>query len=161
MSECGRKHEGEVYLRLMGGVRSLIKACFGLEAAAEETRVSFATLSRYQRNSNPEFAPIDVVIDLEKSCGRPIVTQAMARANDCTLVKLPKVEASGDIVSRLGTLHKEMADVTGRIGECLADDGCISSDEAKQTNLRKEIDDLLCAVVAMDAEIKVIEEGGL
>ncbi|WP_180966876.1 hypothetical protein [Cohaesibacter celericrescens] len=160
MTDIGRVHSEETYLRLIGKVRELTRKCGGVECAADVTRVSFGTLSRYQRVQSPEYARIDVIIDLEKDCGVPVVSAAMARASGHALVKLPDGVGRGDVVGTLGRLHAELADVTGRIGQCLANDGCVTRDEIIQTRLRKEIDDLLRAVVAMDAEIKAIEEGG-
>lgn len=74
-----RAHGNEVYLRLKAAYRRLIEAAGGLEAASEATRVAVSILSDYQNiHKLDRHMPGDIVADLEKSVGDPVVTRELA-----------------------------------------------------------------------------------
>ena len=131
----------------------------GIECAAASTRVNQAQIARYGQPHGTDWMPIDVVADLEKEIGAPVVSRALAQTLGYELVPLPAGRWDGDINQQLAAMLKEMGDVVRSIGQALADDGCISKDEARKLQLRKELADLLQVAVGMDVAIKQIEEG--
>lgn len=88
-----RTHGRDVYKRLKGITHKLIKACGGLEAAAEETRAGKSSLANYADSRDHTaaasmFAPIDVIADLEAAVGAPLVTKELARLAGYDLIPL-------------------------------------------------------------------------
>lgn len=155
-----RQHDINVYQRLDRKQRELISACGGIECAASLTRVAQAQMGRYHnRNAPDQQMSVDVAIDLEKDAGEPIVSHEMVRLLGFEVVKLPEGRWEGDINQQLAAMLKEMGDVVQKMGQALADDGCISKNEALQLCLREELADLLQVGVGMDVAIKQIEEG--
>ncbi|WP_319413910.1 phage regulatory CII family protein [uncultured Cohaesibacter sp.] len=154
-----RQFASETYLRLRRRCRELTKKAGGVECAAEITRVSPAQMARYGQPQGVDWMPVDVVADVEKDIGEPVVTRALAQVLGFELVKLPEGRWEGDISQQLASMFAEAGDIGRKIGECLADDGCISKDEARRYRLRKEIADALEVLVGMDAAIAKIEEG--
>nr|WP_321482831.1 phage regulatory CII family protein [uncultured Cohaesibacter sp.] len=159
MTEIARQLSAEDYMRLRGKARELVKMVGGIECASAATRVNQAQLARYGQPHGSDWMAIDVVADLEKDISEPVVSRALVQALGYELVKLPEGRWEGDINQQLAAMLKEMGDVVQKIGQALADDGCISQDEARQLCLRKEIADLLQVGVGMDVAIKQIEEG--
>nr|WP_319513711.1 phage regulatory CII family protein [uncultured Cohaesibacter sp.] len=156
---CARQYSAEFYLRIRGRCREATKKAGGVECAAGVTRVSTAQMARYGQPQGVDWMPVDVVADVEKDIGEPVVSRALAQALGYELVKLPEGHWEGDINQQLAAMLKEMGDVVQKMGQALADDGCISKDEARQLRLRKELGDLLQVGVGMDMAIKQIEEG--
>ena len=148
------------YLLIKAHTRTLIKGCGGQVSAASLTRVGHASMQRYGSIESAEFMPADVTADLELELGTPVLSEAMARLSGHVLVKLPEVEHDGDMVRHIGRLTKELSDVAGGVGTCLADDGKVTRDEIKSINLRKEIHDLIKAAVMLDHALEYIEEEG-
>jgi hypothetical protein len=60
--------------------RQLIGACGGVEEAAQASRRSTSTLSRYQTPGADQFMPADVICSLERYCGQPIYSRALFEA---------------------------------------------------------------------------------
>lgn len=58
----------------------LVKACGGLEEAADACRVNKSALSTYQTVDSGAFMPADVIADLEAYCGEPIYSRALFEA---------------------------------------------------------------------------------
>ncbi|WP_319498045.1 phage regulatory CII family protein [uncultured Cohaesibacter sp.] len=154
-----RQYAAEFYLRIRRRCRELTKKSGGVECAAELTRVSPAQIARYGQPQGADWMPVDVVADLEKDIGEPVVTRTLALALGFELVRLPEGRWEGDINQQLAAMLREMGDVVQKVGQALADDGCISQDEARRLRLRKELADLLQVAVGMDVAIKQIEEG--
>lgn len=82
-----RTLSNDVYLGIKAAFRQLTKLCGGLEAAALDTRVGKSSLGNYGNVNMPdEFAPADVIADLEAAVGEPVVTRALAKAAGYQLV---------------------------------------------------------------------------
>lgn len=153
-----RQHPIEIYKRLGRRQRELITECGGIKCAAELTRVEQAHIGRFHNRNAAEQMPVDVVADLEKDAGEPIVSRALVQLLGYEVVKLPEGRWEGDINQQLAAMFKEVGEVTQKIGQALADDGCVSRSEALQLRLRKEIADALQVLVGMDHAIRQIEE---
>ena len=159
MSRKARQYAAETYNRLGNRQRALITACGGIESAASITRVEQAHMGRYNNRNASEQMPADVIADLEKDAQEPIVSRALVQLLGFEIVKLPQGRWEGDINQQLAAMFKEVGEVSQRIGQALADDGCVSKDEARQLHIRKEIADALQVLVGMDKAIEQIEEG--
>jgi predicted nucleotide-binding protein len=61
--------------------RLLIAACGDLDECATACRVRKTQLSDYQSPQGEGFMPADVIADLERHCGQPIYSGAIASAN--------------------------------------------------------------------------------
>lgn len=107
----------EAYARLKAATRKLVRDAGGCEFA--ETRVGKTKLAEYGAPNMPDrFAPIDVIADLEKSTGQPLVTRELAAAAGYELVPagmaavpLKRLETHLlDLMGRLGALSAEIAE---------------------------------------------------
>ncbi|MFC3693388.1 phage regulatory CII family protein [Chenggangzhangella methanolivorans] len=128
------------YLALKAETRALVKRCGGQEAAAASTRVSHQALSRYGALEDaPNFAPIDVVADLEAEIGEPVVSRALAGLLGFTLVK---VEAGAQLTpaQRFARVMKETHEVNAAFADALSD-GAI--DEAERRAITREARDAI------------------
>ncbi len=116
----------------------------GLEAAASCTRVAKSQLSEYGSvQADERHAPIDVVLDLERIAGEPLITAALARAQGCLL--LP-VELVGD-----NDIARALQLVATDAGRTLADAmRALSGDmgEAERRTLQIDLGDLVRAANA-------------
>lgn len=63
----------------------LISECGGFEAASALCRVGPTVLKQYCDVDNSRHIPADVVLVLEKHCGKFIVTRILADAQGCTI----------------------------------------------------------------------------
>jgi hypothetical protein len=98
---------------LKTAVKRLIVMLGGLDAAATSTRVQRSNLSEYGAVQLADrHMPIDVVLDLERLAGEPLITEALARAQGFALMPLSVGE--GDIADAL-------ARVSVDAGKTLAD----------------------------------------
>ncbi|MFS8180867.1 hypothetical protein ACMG4P_04815 [Pseudovibrio denitrificans] len=146
------------YSRLTAHSKLLVGLNGGVEAASFFTRVSPSQLSRYGQPQSVDGMPVDVVADLEREGGEPVLTRVLAGLSGYALVKLPREAAEPDWVGNMGQLSKEFSDVVSRVGECLKDDGKVSAAEIKNHNLRKEIAELISIAVKLDKTCEVIEQ---
>jgi hypothetical protein len=86
----------------------------GLEAAASCTRVGKSVLSEYGAIQAPaSFPPVDVVLDLERIAGLPLVTECLARSQGFRLLPI-ELPGEGDVVEALQA-------VTTDVGQTMAD----------------------------------------
>jgi hypothetical protein len=90
----------DTYKQLKRRTEKLIDRCGGLVDAAMETRAGKSSLANYQdsREHGPAsnmWAPIDVIADLEKAAGEPLVTKELARLAGYDLIPLPM--AAGEL----------------------------------------------------------------
>ncbi|MBE0530259.1 MAG: hypothetical protein IH626_05485 [Rhodospirillales bacterium] len=149
------------YLRLKAAFRELTKAAGGQEAAAAVSRLkSHVTIGRYGRIQDAEFAPIDVVADLEAEIGEAPVTRALAALAGLIVIPRPPVDANEEITRHLGAIAKEAGDAISRIGEALADDGRVSAAEIARLSLREEVAQVMEAAARMDKLLERIEAEG-
>jgi hypothetical protein len=90
----------DTYKRLKRRTDQLIDSCGGLVAAAEETRAGKSSLANYADSregvvGSALWAPIDIIADLEKAAGEPLVTKELARLAGYEL--LPMATSDGKL----------------------------------------------------------------
>ena len=157
VGSMGRATSDADRLKLKAAFRRLAKRCGGLEAASMITRVHMARLGRYGTPHDPDFAGIDVALDLELDAGEPLVTAAMAALNGCILIPIPRATGDTRWLRRLSETARETGEAVAALGEALAD-GEITADEAPA--LRAEVADAIRALARVDAALKLVEEEG-
>jgi len=92
--------------------RMLLKLAGGQEAAENFTRGKHQTLNRYGNQNEPDcHAPIDVIADLERVVGEPIVTKQLADMGGYLLVKKVEKAGTSDMLAHLSSVAKESGDV--------------------------------------------------
>lgn len=137
----------------------LIRRVGGLAKAAKLCRVSKSALARYG-STNPDdaecFVPIDVVKDLERHAGAPIVTAELCLLAGGSFVAHPEMMPSRqDLLVQIAAQAKEQSDLTTAI--CLAvADGEVTRDEAALALLEQE--EILRLGAAMRARLLLIVE---
>ena len=137
----------------------LIRRAGGLALAASRCRVSKSTLARYA-STNPDdaecFVPIDVVTDLERYAGAPLVTAELCLLAGGAFVAHPVMPpCRQDLLVQLAAQAREQSDLTTAI--CLAvADGVVSRDEAALALLEQE--EVLRLGAAMRARLMLIVE---
>lgn len=125
------------YLRLKAATRKLISLCGGVEGAAASTRVNKSVLSDYGNPNKDQFAPLDVIADLETVAGKTPVTTLLAEISHHVLADVAAADPSpGDALAIIGGISKETSDVVALLAKALAD-GVIDADE--RAALAKEI----------------------
>jgi len=142
--------------------KRLIREAGGLEASAEQTGKSSTQLDRYGSPNDPASMTIAVIEELEavthQRAGHPIVTRYLAAKAGYTLVKLPEVAPEpGKILQLVADQAKESTDITERTLRAVAD-GKLCDHDAQ--TVRKEIRENIEVLVAMDAHLALVEEGG-
>ena len=146
-SEGYRPYSDIEYSRLKQATRQLVKACGGLEAAAAVTRVGHSELSRYYDPREKLHIPADIIADLERDCGRPILTQTLASLIGFELVQLPQTASGQDDCHHwsalLALLGEETAALLQNLARGLADHGTLSEDAISDNRLIEHLDNLL------------------
>lgn len=106
---------------LKAAFRQLLKKAGGQEAAELVTRGRHQTLNRYGNPKEEDcHAPIDVIADLEREIGEPVVTKHLADMAGYLVIK--KVEAAGgsDMLTHLVTVGRENGDVMTVLSDVVA-----------------------------------------
>lgn len=93
----------ELQLGFKAAVRRAVKMAGGGVAAAEETRVDPARLSRYGSAFDALIAPIDVAADLDRAAGDDVILRAWATMRGYELRPRGEAAATEDDLRRLGT----------------------------------------------------------
>lgn len=138
----------------------LIRQVGGLAKAATLCRVGKSTLARYTSN-NPEdaecFVPVDVIHDLERHAGEPLVTVELCQLAGGAFVSHPKVPPSREeLLAQLAAQAKEQSDLTTAICAAVAD-GEVTREEAALALLEQE--EVLRVGAAMRARLlQIVEE---
>lgn len=137
----------------------LIRRVGGLAKAATLCRVSKSTLARYASTSPADaecFVPIDVVHDLERHAGGPVVTSELCLLAGGAFVSHPNMPPSRDgLLVQLAAQAKEQSDLTTAICTAVAD-GHFTRDEAALALLEQE--EILRLGAAMRACLLLIVE---
>jgi len=108
----GRPSNDQERFSLKVAFRLLLKLAGGQEAAENFTRGKHQTLNRYGNPNEPDcHAPIDVIVDLERVVGEPIVTKQLADMGGYLLVKKVETAGSSDMLAHLVTVGRENGDV--------------------------------------------------
>lgn len=141
--------------------KRLVREAGGLESAQEETGKSKTQLHRYTDPADPASAPIAIVEALEAithdRTGHPIVTRHLATKAGFSLVKVPRVPATGgDLLTLVAAQARESATITGSVIQAIEDHE-IDGDECDE--IIGKIDRALELLALMRAEVAFVREG--
>ncbi|MBL4590610.1 MAG: hypothetical protein JKY96_01485 [Phycisphaerales bacterium] len=154
----------EDYREIKDAFKRLVLLCLkdghrGATAAAIVTRVSQERISQYYSHDEKfrgDFAPADIVADLEAHVDAPIVTEFLADLQDRRLIKRDECTTVQSPVNALLSVIATMGQVQTHIAETMAD-GRIDPEERKQPKKTfRTAEDQLTA--ARRAFIDIIEE---
>jgi hypothetical protein len=121
--------------------RALVHSCGGLEAAVAATRVAKTVLALgYDQAALDRFPAIDVVADLERASGDPILTQLLAAMQGYALVRVEPV--SGCEMRAIANVGERSSEVFAAFGRAMAD-GAMTQEE--RAVLHRELLDLVAA----------------
>ena len=124
---------------LKTGFRVLVQHCGGLEAAAAATRVAKTALAAgYDQEAADRFAALDVVADLERAAGQPVITRLLAAMHSMALVHVEPI--SGCALRAIADVGEHASGVFAAFGRAMAD-GAITA--AERETLRREMLDLV------------------
>lgn len=131
MNIGARKLPEVEYNAIKAATRKLVEMNGGQEPAADATRVSHQHVQRYASTSDPSFMPADIIADLERVCGAPVLTERLARLQGYVLQRIPQAGNStdGNWVEMLTAFVREGSDVEIGLAEASAD-GEVDEDEA-------------------------------
>jgi hypothetical protein len=136
---------------LKTGFRVLVQHAGGLEAAAAASRLNKTHLAvSYDQEAKDRFPALDVVADLERAAGVPVVTRLLAGMHGLALVHVEPI--SGCAISAIASVGQNSSQVFAAFGRAVAD-GAITDGE--RAVLRQEMLDL----VAVATEAAAILEG--
>lgn len=142
--------------RIKAATRDLVKACGGIERAAEIALVGKSTMGRFQHSGEEDIIPLTAVLALEADCGRPYITRVMADLNGRGLTD---PEAERDVAGTLATHHNNLmhkfAELTTSVASATAD-GVVSPAEAEivdrdAAEMERRIGDLRAKLAAKKA----------
>lgn len=132
---------------LKAAFRQLLKRAGGQEAAELVTRGRHQTLNRYGNPKEEDcHAPIDVIADLEREIGEPVVTRHLAEMNGFMLVKKTVASTGVDLLAHVSALASETGEAVKAAVEAYAD-GSKSDEELE--NIVKQAGDAELAAASM------------
>ncbi len=139
---AARKHCESAYLALKAAARRLIGSAGGLEAAANVTRVSKASLGFYTQPTHDQHMPADVIADLEADIGDPVITRELARLSGYALVPEGTVKNSQlvDPAHMVSKLARDLGEFAQSV-EDMDEDGVREAHEIRRC--LEEMNDLL------------------
>lgn len=144
------------YSRLKAAFKRLVSECGGAEQAANQTRVKPSALYNYTNaNSAENFAPIDIIQDLESYAGVYYVSEVLAQNNGFALLPVIPKDADNDMSVALAKIGKESSDVFSCTAAALHD-GDIDTKEAAA--VIKEIDEAISVLAALRGELGAIAD---
>lgn len=146
----GRPTTEQDRFSLKAAFRQLLKMAGGQEAAALITRGKHQTLNRYGNASEDNLdchAPIDVIADLERDVGEPVITRHLADLTGYMLIKKTAVAADANLLTHLSTLASESGQTIQAIAEGIADPDLT---EAELARIVKEARELANAAAAAE-----------
>lgn len=128
-------------------VRRAVKLAGGPNAAQDVVRVDASRLSRYGNADAPEFAPIDVCLELDKAAGDDVILRAWAdlRGFELSPRNIDK-QLSHDITAAAGAVARESGELVSAAIEA-ASDGNVTINEARAIN--EQASDLAEKVVSI------------
>ena len=123
--------------------RVLIRACGGLDEAADACRIAKSQLSNAQNPNHDAFLPIDVIADLESYCGKSHYSSALVDA-------CGDAETDGDLIGDAIDLNAKAAVFLSRIHKAMADDTITPRETTEIVKLAEMVRQSL---VNIDAEL--------
>lgn len=139
-------------VKLKRAFHLLVELAGGVSLAENVTRVRAAALSKFGSLSDEQFAPIDVVLDLERSVGSPVVTNLLAEMQGYRTARGPAASGAGAPgLEDLARLVRESADVTTAFAAA-AIDGRFDPHEVREIN--REIEENIVALRDLQSRIQ-------
>ena len=124
---------------LKTGFRVLVQHCGGLEAAAATSRCNKTIIAAgYDQEAKDRFPSLDVVADLERAAGEPVITRLLAAMHGMALVHVEPI--SGCALRAMADVGEHASGVFAAFGRAMAD-GAITA--AERETLRREMLDLV------------------
>ncbi len=114
-----RRLPAESYASVKTATRLLREELGGIDAMAACTRAVRSLVSDYGNPGSDRFIPADVILDCERVAGVTPVTEALARAQGCAVVRLTAAGAS-DALGQLVAVQRAIGTLHGAIGGVLA-----------------------------------------
>lgn len=115
------------------------------------TRVDEGALSKYKGAAYPDaFMPIDVVLDLERDLGAPLITEALAALQGYRLVPIDADAAQPVGLGDLAEVSKEGGDVVQKLAAAMAD-GALDSHERRE--ISAEIAENIAVLRRLDRKV--------
>lgn len=143
------------YKGLKMAFRELVSMVGGVQRAAHVTRVDKARISLYCNPNSTQFAPMDVVADLEAECGDYVVTRFLAGLAHLELMQRPRGRAIDCVASGIKALSRDAADAVSAMAQA-AVDGEISPEEADE--IIRETQDLMRSASEVEAHMRRVLE---
>lgn len=124
-----------LFTLIKSAIRELVAACAvpgstGPERVEQLTGYSRGTISRWQGDAYRDLPPLDVVVLLEFTTQRPVVSRWLASLSNHQLVPMADDGDTGCLVHDLVRTSGTAARVTGELSAALAD-GVVTPREAK------------------------------
>lgn len=130
----------------------LVKRVGGVEAAAAGSRCNKTNIAAgYDQEAMDRFPALDVVADLERAAGAPVVTKQLAAMHGLALVHVEPTK--GCAISAIASVGQKAGEFFAAFALAM-DDGVITENE--RPKLRQEMLD----VVAFASEAAAILDGG-
>lgn len=124
---------------LKTGFRALVARCGGLEASAAVTRLHKTQLAQaYDPHAQDRFPAVDVVADMERAAGEPILTQLLAAMQGYALARVEPV--AGCELRAIAAVGERSSEVFAAFGRAMAD-GAITVEE--RASIHRELLDLV------------------
>ncbi|WP_454683974.1 phage regulatory CII family protein [Ancylobacter moscoviensis] len=148
----GRIFTAPDYAALKNAFRRAVRQSGGgLRELSAMTRLSPAQLSRFGDLNSDQWAPLDVVLDMDSLAGEPVITRALGDLLGHDLVSSKAAVAHGRLVQHLAGLARESGDVLSGISDALAD-GELTPNELSR--IENDLADLDAQVQAARATVR-------
>lgn len=131
--------------------RVTVARCGGLDAAATCVRVGRSQLHNYCDMHSDQFAPVDVLAELEAVAGEPLVTADLARRAGFILVPMA-AEGDGLLAQDMAALGKEVGETFAAFAHAMANDGAVDAAEAER--VERELADVVRVASAALANLR-------
>ena len=115
---------------LKAAFRRAVLLAGGPSAAAAQTRVDAARLSRYGNPTAPEFPPIDVCEAIDALAGDDVILRMLAQLRGYDLVAHQASPQSADLTRQAGAIARDSGDLISTALDA-ARDGKLSPNEAR------------------------------
>ncbi|MFS2324013.1 hypothetical protein U2P60_00995 [Brucella sp. H1_1004] len=147
------------FLRIKSAQRDLIKYCGGIERVSEITSISKSQVGRWNNTTDTDLMPLNAVYMLERECGVPVVTTAMAALNGRRLADPDDdVRATGNLLAAHSSVMRNASELMSVSAQAFAD-GKVTHAEATQmdrvsSNLERSVTDLRSSISHQMANAK-------
>ena len=123
--------------------------------ASRWTRVGKQTINRYCSTTGDNvdnYMPLDVIADLEKAAGFPVIGQYLVGLQGFSIFRNPEGDCGHRDLKQLGKMMNELSGVFDGVVKSLEDDGQISAAEINKYELIETLTKLATDVLSMKAD---------